>query len=49
MTGFPDTKMAGDLLSQGVFDYLVKPMERDKLLAAVNAALAHRLALRLEH
>ena len=45
LTGFPDTKMATDLMSKGVFDYLVKPMDQDKLLAAVKAAMAHRLAL----
>jgi len=45
LTGFPDTKMATDLFSQGVFDYLVKPMDKDKLLAAVQAAMARRLAL----
>lgn len=45
LTGFPDTKMATDLMNQGVFDYLVKPMDREKLLAAVKAAMAHRLAL----
>ena len=45
LTGFPDTTMATELLTQGVFDYLVKPMDKDKLLAAVQAAMAHRLAL----
>jgi two-component system chemotaxis response regulator CheY len=45
LTGFPDTKMATDLMTKGVFDYLVKPMDREKLLAAVKAAMAQRLAL----
>ena len=45
LTGFPDTTMATELLTQGVFDYLVKPMDKDKLLAAVQAAMAQRLAL----
>jgi two-component system chemotaxis response regulator CheY len=45
LTGFPDTKMATDLMSRGVFDYLVKPIDKDKLLASVRAAMAHRLSL----
>jgi two-component system chemotaxis response regulator CheY len=45
VTGFPDTVMAADLLGKGVFDYLVKPVDREKLLASVKAAMAHRLSL----
>jgi len=46
VTGYPDQKMATDLLSRGVFDYLVKPVDKDKLLATVAAAMEKRLALR---
>jgi two-component system chemotaxis response regulator CheY len=46
VTGYPDQKMATDLLAQGVFDYLVKPVDKDKLLATVQAAMEKRLALR---
>ena len=49
LTGFPDTKMATELMNKGVFDYLVKPMDAEKLLAAVKAAMAHRLALSDQH
>jgi two-component system chemotaxis response regulator CheY len=49
LTGFPDTKMATELMSKGVFDYLVKPMDAEKLLAAVKSAMAHRLALSDQH
>ncbi len=49
VTGFPDQKMATDLLTQGVFAYLVKPVEKDKLLATVQAAMEKRLALRHDH
>jgi two-component system chemotaxis response regulator CheY len=45
LTGFPDTKMATDLLTQGVTDYLVKPVDREKLLSAVKGAMAQRLTL----
>jgi len=45
LTGFPDTMMAADLMSKGVHDYLVKPIDRDKLLASVKGAMAQRLSL----
>lgn len=48
-TGYPDQKMATDLLNRGVFDYLVKPVDRDKLLATVAAAMEKRLALQHDH
>ena len=49
VTGFPDQKMATDLLSRGVCDYLVKPVDRDKLLQTVAAAMEKHLALRHDH
>jgi len=49
VTGYPDQQMAVDLLKQGAFDYLVKPVEKDKLLAAVAAAMEQRMALRHDH
>ena len=45
LTGFPDTKMATELLTKGVTDYLVKPVDREKLLGAVKGAMAQRLTL----
>jgi two-component system chemotaxis response regulator CheY len=45
LTGFPDTKMATNLISKGVVDYLVKPVEDAKLLASVKAAMEQRLRL----
>jgi two-component system chemotaxis response regulator CheY len=49
LTGFPDTKMAAELLSKGVADYLVKPVDDDKLLAAVKAGVEQRLRLVQNH
>jgi len=49
VTGYPDQKMATDLLSKGVFDYLVKPVDNEKLLQTVKAAMAKRLALVNDH
>lgn len=46
VTGYPDQKMATDLLARGVFDYLVKPVDKEKLLATVAAAMEKHLALR---
>jgi two-component system chemotaxis response regulator CheY len=42
LTGFPDVQLATSLLKQGVVDYLVKPIERDKLTAAVSSAIKQR-------
>jgi two-component system chemotaxis response regulator CheY len=46
LTGYPDIQLATTLLKQGVVDYLVKPVERDKLVASVERAMARRTALR---
>ncbi len=42
LTGFPDTEMATSFLRQGVVDYLVKPVEGEKLRAAVAKAMEQR-------
>jgi len=36
ITGYPETEMAVDLMKKGVKDYLVKPIEGEKLLEIVN-------------
>jgi two-component system chemotaxis response regulator CheY len=41
-TGFPDIEMATSLLKEGVAEYLVKPVEKDALLAAVARAVERR-------
>lgn len=38
MTGYPDLESAKDLMKLGVFDYLVKPVDPDKLLNVVKKA-----------
>ncbi len=38
LTGYPDTQLAVDFMKSGVVDYLVKPVEKDKLLEAVHKA-----------
>ncbi|RMH07463.1 MAG: response regulator [Nitrospirae bacterium] len=42
LTGFPDLDMATSFLKQGVVDYLVKPVESEKLKAAVAKAMEQR-------
>lgn len=42
LTGFPDTDMATSFMRDGVVDYLVKPVEGDKLKAAVARAMEQR-------
>ncbi len=42
LTGFPDTDMATSMLREGVVDYLVKPVEGEKLKAAVVRAMEQR-------
>ena len=40
VTGYPDAELAVELLQKGVKDYLVKPIEKDKLLSKVAAILS---------
>jgi len=42
LTGFPDLDMATSMLQHGVVDYLVKPVEAEKLRASVAKALEQR-------
>jgi len=35
ITAFPDAEMAADLMTKGLKDYLVKPVEKENLLAVV--------------
>lgn len=36
ITGYPDTELAVSLLKKGIKDYLVKPIEKEKLLETVE-------------
>ena len=42
ITGYPDAKLAVDLLQKGVKDYLVKPVEKDTLLKKVSVMLSSK-------
>lgn len=47
LTGFPDMDMATGFLKKGVVDYLVKPVEKEKLIGAVAKAFQQREIHRL--
>lgn len=40
VTGYPDSDLAATLLKKGVKHYLVKPVEKEKLLAIVDEIVA---------
>jgi len=40
VTGYPDSELAANLLKKGVKYYLVKPVEKEKLLAIVDQIVA---------
>ena len=42
LTGFPDVNMATEFMKQGVVDYIVKPVEKEKLVEAVEKAVRER-------
>ncbi len=42
MTGHPDLEMATNFLKQGIVDYLVKPVDAEKLRATVAKAMEQR-------
>jgi len=47
LTGFPDVDMATSMIKGGIKDYLVKPVEAEKLRAAVANAIENREIHRL--
>ena len=42
LTGFPELNLATQLLKRGVTDFLIKPVDREKLTAAVADAMGAR-------
>ncbi len=47
LTGFPDLDMATSFMKKGIVDYLVKPVEAEKLRASVAKAMEQREIHRL--
>lgn len=42
LTGYPDVKLAVDFMKEGVVEYLVKPVEKNKLVETIMNAVSHR-------
>jgi two-component system chemotaxis response regulator CheY len=42
LTAYPETKMAVSFIRSGVADYLIKPVDAQRLRAAVEKAMEHR-------
>ena len=42
MTGYPNLESAKELMKQGLVDYRVKPVDKEKLVAAVEKAMSQR-------
>tara|TARA_B100000315_G_C14594719_1_gene598160 strand:- start:11776 stop:12207 length:432 start_codon:yes stop_codon:yes gene_type:complete len=42
LTGYPDMQLATSFLKQGVMEYLVKPVEKEKLIETVEKAMMSR-------
>src|SRR5688572_11355964 len=46
LSGYPDVELAVSLLKQGVVDYLVKPVTKDKLLEVIKKAAAEHVVMK---
>ena len=46
MTGYPDVELAVSLMRQGVRDYLVKPVSKDKLLTVIKKSVEQHVVLK---
>lgn len=42
LTGYPDVKLAVEFMKEGVVEYLVKPVEKEKLVETVMKAIDRR-------
>ncbi len=46
LTGNPDVELAVSLMKQGVREYLVKPVSKDKLLSVIKSSVDHHVILK---
>jgi len=42
LTGYPDVKLAVEFMKEGVTEYLVKPVEKEKLVETIMKAVSQR-------
>ncbi len=47
LTGYPDVKLAMNFVTKGVFDYVVKPVEKERLIAKVEKAAIQSAVLNI--
>ncbi len=47
LTGYPDIKLAVDFIAKGIFDYIVKPVEKERLIAKVEKAAIQSSAIKI--
>ncbi len=45
LTGYPDLDLAVSLIKQGVLDYLVKPVSKEKLLTVISKSVNNHVIL----
>jgi two-component system, chemotaxis family, chemotaxis protein CheY len=46
LSGYPDVELAVSLLKQGVLDYLVKPVGKDRLLEVIKNSVEHHVIMK---
>ncbi len=46
LTGFPDVNLAVELMKNGIKDYLVKPVEKEKLLSVITESVTNHIVLK---
>ena len=46
LTGYPDVDLAVSLMKQGVVDYLVKPVEKERLLDTIRKSVSRHVIMK---
>jgi two-component system chemotaxis response regulator CheY len=46
LTGYPDVDLAVSLMKQGVVDYLVKPVGKEKLLEVIKKTVSRHVIMK---
>ena len=46
LTGYPDVDLAVSLMKQGVVDYLVKPVEKERLLDVIGKSVSRHVIMK---
>ena len=46
LTGYPDVDLAVSLMKQGVVDYLVKPVEKERLLDVIRKSVSRHVIMK---